>query len=265
MHLNDLRRAHSLLKKGSILFFAILITCISTFQSSAEVNAVSGEKLFKQYCTSCHKPAPFDTKLVGPALKDIEKKQTEEWLIKWIRNNGALRASGDKAAIDIWTEYGKNEMPSFLSFSDDDIKSILAYIANPPAAPVAQQPAAGPGGEPSQSTSVWLYLVVIALIVVLLMLFRANKALKRMSMEKDGHHLEEETPWRKRLTSTKAWFLYGLILVFLAGWTITDSAIRLGHSKSIHLFNQSNSHMIFTPVHYRSIVFIAMPVQKKVR
>jgi cytochrome c2 len=62
----------------------------------AEVNAANGEKLFKQYCTSCHK---IDGKLVGPALKDVHKKQSEEWLIKWIRNNAALRASGDKDAL----------------------------------------------------------------------------------------------------------------------------------------------------------------------
>jgi hypothetical protein len=64
------------------------------------------------------------------------------------------------------------------------------------------------------------------------MLFRANKTLKRMSLEKDGHEVGEEVTWRKRLTSTKALFLYGLIVVFLLGWTITDSAIRLAHSKN---------------------------------
>jgi mono/diheme cytochrome c family protein len=84
------------------------------------VSPAGGEKIFKQYCTACHRPAPFDAKLVGPPLKDITKQRSEEWLIKWIRNNGALRAAGDKDAIAIWTEYGKNEMPSFLSFSDDE-------------------------------------------------------------------------------------------------------------------------------------------------
>ncbi|MFI5135420.1 MAG: c-type cytochrome [Chitinophagales bacterium] len=210
---------------------SLLIICSSVFSSRADVNAVNGEKIFKQYCTSCHKPAPFDTKLVGPPLKDIQKVQTEEWLMKWIRNNAALRASGDKAAIDIWTQYGKNEMPTFTSFSDDDIKSILAYIAAPPAAPSAQQPASGPAGATSTQSSTWLYIVLVALLLIVIMLMRANKALKHIALEKEGQPIPEEVSWRKRLFSKKAWLLYGLIIVFLTGWTITDSAIRLGHSK----------------------------------
>src|SRR5438477_9336109 len=96
---------------SSILLTALLFTSVFTAKSFAAADAVNGEKLFKQYCTQCHKAAPFDTKLVGPPLKDIQKKQSEEWLIKWIRNNSALRASNDKDALAIWNEFGKNEMP----------------------------------------------------------------------------------------------------------------------------------------------------------
>src|SRR4029079_3081615 len=136
-----------------------LLVSFSAFNSFAEVSPAGGEKIFKQYCTACHRPAPFDAKLVGPPLKDITKQRSEEWLIKWIRNNGALRAAGDKDAIAIWTEYGKNEMPSFLSFSDDEIKSILAYISNPPAPAVSQPTATGPSGAPAPSSNTWIYLV----------------------------------------------------------------------------------------------------------
>jgi hypothetical protein len=142
-----------------------------------------------------------------------------------------LRASGDKDALAIYNEYGHNEMPQFTSFSDDDIKSILAYIANPPAAPSTSGPAAGQPGAAGQQSSVWLYLVVVALIVIVIMLLRANKALKRISLERDGHFVPEEIPWSGKLRSTKAYFLYGLIIVFILGWTFTSSAIRLGHSK----------------------------------
>ncbi len=182
---------------SQILLVAFLLVSLSPAKLFADVNAVSGEKIFKQYCTQCHKAAPFDTKLVGPPLKDVEKKQTEEWLIKWIRNNSALRGSGDKDALAIFKEYGNNEMPQFTSFSDDDIKSILAYIANPPAAPAAQNPETTPGGEGSSQPSVWLYLVVIALIVIIIMLVRANKALKRMALERDGHPVPVEIPLGK--------------------------------------------------------------------
>jgi hypothetical protein len=125
-------------------------------------------------------------------------------------------------------------MPSFTSFTDDDIKSILAYIAAPPvaAAPAAPQATGGTAGAPAAETSVWLYIILAALAVIFFMLIRANRTLKRMSIAKDGQPVPEEMPWARRLRSPKAWALYALILVFLAGWTITDSAIRLGHSKN---------------------------------
>jgi cytochrome c553 len=151
--------------------------------------------------------------------------------MQWIRNNAALRGKGDKDALAIYNEYGKNEMPSFSSFSDDDIKSILAYIASPPPPPPSGTTAGGPQTTPSTTSSVWIYLVVVALIIVLIMLLRANRTLKRMALEREGHPIPEERSWRKILTSTKAWFFYALVLVFIMGWTLTDSAIRLGHSK----------------------------------
>jgi len=232
MQLNGVRRQFFSLKKIVLPLLSLFIFCISFFTVRAEVSAVNGEKIFKQYCTSCHKPAPFDQKLVGPPLKDVEKKMSEDWLMKWIRNNAALRASGDKDALAIWNEYGKNEMPTFTSFSDDDIKSILAYIAAPPAAATAQQPAAGPAGATAtEQPSIWLYFVLVALLLIFIMLWRANQTLRRMSLEKEGQPVPEPVSWRKIFFGRKSWFLYGLIIVFLMGWTITDSAIRLGHSK----------------------------------
>ncbi|HYV91112.1 MAG TPA: c-type cytochrome [Chitinophagales bacterium] len=228
VHRLSFPRLHQFYSRIVLVF--IFSTIIFSVKSFADANPANGKKLFKQYCTQCHKDAPFDKALVGPPLADIQKKQSEEWLIQWIRNNAALRGTGDKAALAIWNEYHKTDMPQFASFTDDDIKSILGYIANP---------IVDGGGNNKQplnhvpeGPSVWLYLVVIALIVIIIMLLRANKALKRMSLERAGQPIPEEVPWTKRLRSTKAIFLYALILVFLLGWTMTDSAIRLGHSKN---------------------------------
>jgi len=54
----------------------------------AEVSADAGGKLFKQYCTSCHS---INNKLVGPPLKGIYEKQSEEWLLKWYFNFDSQR------------------------------------------------------------------------------------------------------------------------------------------------------------------------------
>ncbi len=209
---------------------ALLLISFSARIALADVSPAAGEKIFTNNCKSCHKAAPFDAPLVGPPLKDIQKKESEEWLLKWIRNNAALRASGDKDAVAIFNEY-HTEMPQFMSFTDDEIKSVLAYIANPPVVVDSKNPK-GPEGPTTDQPSVWLYLVVIALIVIIIMLFRANKALKRMALEKDGHAVPADLPWSHRLRTKKAYFLYGLIIVFASGWTLTSSAIRLAHSKS---------------------------------
>lgn len=114
----------------------------TTTTSATTGDAAAGEKLFTANCTSCHK---INSQLIGPALKDVDKKESDEWLHKWIKNNGALRASGDKDALAIYTQFNKTEMTQFTSFSDQDITNILAYIKQQSAAPTggggANQPA----------------------------------------------------------------------------------------------------------------------------
>src|SRR5258706_8224374 len=119
-----------LVVESRILIFLIALA-IAPLKNFAEVNVQTGEKLFKQYCTSCHR---IDIKVIGPPLKDITKRRPEDWLLKWIRNNSALRQSGDKDALALYDGY-KTEMPTFTSLSDDDIRSILAYIETGPSAP----------------------------------------------------------------------------------------------------------------------------------
>lgn len=200
------------------------------FSGYAEVSAAAGEKAFKQYCTSCHQ---INNKLVGPALKDMHTRRTEEWLIKWIRNNSALRATGDKDALAIYAEYNKNEMPSFLSFTDDDIKSIIEYVKVQSAAP-ATQPGAAPGteGAPADQPSFWLYIVVGVLVVITFLLMRTNTVLKRLAYEKIGEELPEERPLLSRLKTKRAIAFYVIAGVFLLGFTLADSAMRLGRSKN---------------------------------
>ena len=88
-------------------FLTILSISLLSISASGEVSAEAGKKLFKANCASCHK---LDKKLVGPALGDVTQRRSEEWLLKWIRNNAELRASGDRDAIAIFEEYGGSVM-----------------------------------------------------------------------------------------------------------------------------------------------------------
>ncbi|XJR84335.1 c-type cytochrome [Elizabethkingia anophelis] len=125
-------------KKGLIAIGILLST--SALYNAQEGDPAKGAELFKTNCTACHK---LDSKLIRPPLKGIvEKVKAEEglgrdWFQKWIKDNKALRASGDKYANKIFEENGKVEMQQFPNLSEKDIDDILAYTSNPPAEPAA--------------------------------------------------------------------------------------------------------------------------------
>ncbi|MCS6917051.1 MAG: c-type cytochrome [Chitinophagales bacterium] len=226
-----MQRLHDPLRYFLSFLFPFLLTLfLIPIAAQAEVSVENGQKLFKQYCASCH---GINNKMVGPALKGITQKRSEKWLIEWIRNNAALRAAGDKDAIAIWEEYGRNEMPQFLSLTDDDIRSILAYVEQDVPAPGA--PAAGQGTAPvaaDKQSPVLLYVIAVVLLAIFLTLVRANRLLRRMTAEALGEPMPEPVPWSRRIRSPKAIAFYGLVAVGLLGFTLADSAIRLGRSKN---------------------------------
>ncbi len=87
--------------------------------------AEQGKKIFTDNCQVCHSVGA--DRMVGPGLKDVTKRRPEAWLIPWIRNSQKVIESGDKYAVDLYNAYGKVQMPPY-AFSDDEIKSVLAYI-----------------------------------------------------------------------------------------------------------------------------------------
>ncbi len=90
---------------------------------------VNGKKLYNADCAACHK---LDKRLVGPPLKGISEKRSNEWLHAWIKDNNALRAIGDKDAIAIFEEYSKIPMLAYPKLSEQDINDILAYTDDKP-------------------------------------------------------------------------------------------------------------------------------------
>lgn len=164
--------------------FALLALSISaTFADVAE-----GEKLFNANCTSCH---AIDDKVVGPALKGVDKRHSEAWLIKWIRNSQAMVKAGDPEAVKISAEYNGSVMTSFETLSEAQIKSILEFIKTPP---VAKDPAPGTATADAKSgaqdglytnTTLWaLTIMAIVLFVIVFVLQRIKKTVQGMYFEK---------------------------------------------------------------------------------
>ena len=56
---------------------------ITSFDESVVKN---GESLFRGNCTVCH---AIDEVVIGPALRDVHERQSEEWIYAFIKNTKA--------------------------------------------------------------------------------------------------------------------------------------------------------------------------------
>jgi len=84
------------------------------------------EQLFVTKCGICHTIGKG--RLVGPDLLNVHEKRSDEWLLEYVRSSQAMIQKGDPDAVAIYKEYNGILMPDPL-ISDDEIKSILGYIA----------------------------------------------------------------------------------------------------------------------------------------
>jgi mono/diheme cytochrome c family protein len=215
----------SLLRRAFLTFLSISVLSIS---ASAEVSAEAGKKLFKANCASCHK---LDKKLVGPALGDVTQRRSEEWLLKWIRNNAEFRASGDKDANAIFEEYGGSVMQAFPALTDDDIKSILAYTVegDKKAAPAPGADAAAAAAAPAESaSSPWLmYVLGGFLLINLVLLLRVRNTLKQLNGENPTSLLEDLDIVTKILVANKR-FMTFLTVVLALGFLYATYSYLMG-------------------------------------
>lgn len=158
-------------KKGLIAIGLLLSTSASIYGQDGDPK--NGEKLFKANCTACH---ALDKQVVGPALKGVvarlEKDQGlgKDWLYKWIKDNKALRASGDKYANEVFEKFNKTEMQQFPNLTEKDIDDILAYTTNPPAPEEPKKDAgtatATDGAQATPANNTTSNIVIISLLAI---------------------------------------------------------------------------------------------------
>lgn len=95
---------------------------------NVSLEVVKGKGLFETNCKSCH--VISDEILIGPGLKGITQRRDLAWITKWIQNSGNVIKSGDKYANEIFNKYNKIQMTNFDKLSEEDVKSMVAYIEN---------------------------------------------------------------------------------------------------------------------------------------
>jgi mono/diheme cytochrome c family protein len=224
----------------------ILISFLSVaaVNSASAQDAAAGAAIFKQKCTACH---GIEKAVVGPALKGIDTKYDEAFLLKWIKNAPAFIASGDALAVKA-SEYSPAMMSSFPELSDDDIKNIIAYVKvgdpKPAVDPNAAQAGAGGTTAPEGVSNFMLFgllAVIIIAFLVILVLNKVIQTLERVMLQKKGIAVEEEVAvdkdrlaGLKKLSKNKKFILFIVLLsvIFLgsAGWKgMWETGVHTGY------------------------------------
>lgn len=85
--------------------------------------ARTGEGIYKQYCTACHKP---DVTFIGPAPKGILKRRSPEWVMNMILNPGRM-IRDDQLAKDLFMEFNGSPMAN-QGLTEDEARAVLEYF-----------------------------------------------------------------------------------------------------------------------------------------
>lgn len=194
-------------------------------------DAAQGKNLFNSLCAACHK---LDANSIGPPLRGVSERRSEDWLHRWISNSQALIAAGDQQAVEIYNEYNQVAMPPFPQLSDEDIDNILAYVNQPKQVPQQQQvggDGAAAGGGGGVSTDIILGLLAFILLMLLVILYLVNKTLRRFATA-SGVQLpvkQKGTPiWKSFVQNQFLVFVTAVILLLVGGYYIYGFFMNIG-------------------------------------
>lgn len=166
---------HNRLTKVLLKSFTFLLLFSFSFNAVAqdavdEARQKEGRKTFKSLCASCHK---LDKKFIGPALGNVEERRENDWLKAWIKDNAALRATGDKDANAVFKEYKGSVMTAFPQLSDQQIDDILYYTTVGDPKKKAQEGTVVTAGNQSNEAPQWLMLVLAGVIIAAFLIIAA--------------------------------------------------------------------------------------------
>lgn len=206
-------------------FAFVVALLLSTFSAYA---APDGKAIFQSNCASCHNPLKDAT---GPHLQGVDGRvPSKEWIYNWVHNSPAVIASGDKYANDLYAKWNKTSMTPFPNLSKEEIDAVIVYVNSVKAPDAGGGAAQAEGdGKPAENNG-WLYTIItLALLVLVIVLWRANSTLRRVATEKEGQPLEKEVP----VYRNKAFIAIAIIIVFIAaGYWIVNGAVNMGRQQN---------------------------------
>jgi len=84
-----------------------------------------GKQVFQEICAGCHTIG--GGRLVGPDLKGIHDRRSQQWLLEFVKSSQTMIGRGDAQAVALFKEYNNLPMPD-MPVSEHQIKQILQYI-----------------------------------------------------------------------------------------------------------------------------------------
>lgn len=189
----------------------------------SESKVGEGQKLFKDYCSACHK---LDKKSVGPALQGVTEERDHEWLVQWILNSQRMISQGDPHAVEIYEEYNKTAMQSFEGILDEgQINAILSYtkFAETKVADKGPDPTGtsetGHNGEAAGLGLVFMILIPVLLIILFILIVFISVLKKYLGDKQDLPEDEKEliAPKHDIVSVLKSKTFIGIcLLIFVA-------------------------------------------------
>lgn len=208
---------------------ALAVFCALILFSNTASAAPDGKALFQSNCASCHNPLKDAT---GPALKGINATfPSKQWGYDWVHNSAALIAAGDKTAVDIFNKFNKTPMTAFPQLKNEEIDAIFAYVNayQPPAAPTGDKQAAGSDAGASEGSGYLYTIITLSLLVLVVILWRANQSLGRAANEKEGIVNEKEVPlYRNKVVIA----IVAVLAFIMAGYWLVNGAINEGRQQN---------------------------------
>ncbi len=238
---------------------AVMIAGFSV--ANAQGDAGKGYDLFQTNCTACHQ---IDGQLIGPELRNVVSRLQEEqglgtdWLHLWIKDNKALRESGDKYANEVFAKYNNTEMLAFTSLSDSDIDDILAYTSDPDggqkafeeakkAASAANAPAKEEGGSTSTGVVAVGFVVLAALLLWILLRVNTLVNATRVNTLSEGDELNKALSFNELFQKYKPVGLAGLgifslVVLYSVYWGLMGIGVDKGYEPEQPIYFSHKVH-----------------------
>src|SRR3982751_5916259 len=129
--------------KYLIVSIAMLLMNVNySFADDAVVSPEKGKTIFTTRCTSCHN---VNAQIVGPALANVEQRQTTDWIINFVHSPKTMIQKNDKDAVALYNQFNQVVMPDHSDLSANDIKNVITYIKSETKAATAETPFVKPG------------------------------------------------------------------------------------------------------------------------